>query len=215
MSGTSYSKHPFNPLLSSSHLKEFTVLDVQLDHPSQRTNREITEEGNIVMGDVEVIRSDDFGVSNDTIIVRSHLCGVLEPGMLVMGYDLRRSALNNDEYEKYSDLLPDVVLVCRAKDPERKQQQNHNSLQYLYTVTRKKKSCKSKKQKSNANGDMEQSDSIPFSMYVWIDYILLSDRQMPFKLSKQTWIQYTWIYYHYYSILRNIHCLLIGIFNSI
>ena len=126
MSGTSYSKHPFNPLLSSSHLKEFTVLDVQLDHPSQRTNREITEESNIVMGDVEVIRSDDFGVSNDTIIVRSHLCGVLEPGMLVMGYDLRRSALNNDEYEKYSDLLPDVVLVCRAKDPERKQQQKKN-----------------------------------------------------------------------------------------
>ena len=146
MSGTSYSKHPFNPLLSSSHLKEFTVLDVQLDHPSQRANREITEESNIVMGDMEVIRSDDFGVSNDTIIVRSHLCGVLEPGMLVMGYDLRRSALNNDEYEKYSDLLPDVVLVCRAKDPERKQQQNHNSLQYLYAVARKKKSCKSKNQ---------------------------------------------------------------------
>ena len=113
-------------------------MDVQLDHPSQRTNREITEEINIVMGDVEVIRSDDFGVSNDTIIVRSHLCGVLEPGMLVMGYDLRRSALNNDEYEKYSDLLPDVVLVCRAKDPERKQQQNHNSLQYLYAVAKKR-----------------------------------------------------------------------------
>ena len=126
MSGTSYSKHPFNPLLNSNHLKEFTVLDVQLDHPSQRTNREITEEGSIVMGDVEVIRSDDFGVSNETIIVRSHLCGVLEPGMLVMGYDLRRSALNNDEYEKYADLLPDVVLVCRAKDPERKQKQNKN-----------------------------------------------------------------------------------------
>lgn len=141
-------------------------MDVQLDHPSQRANREITEESNIVMGDVEVIRSDDFGVSNDTIIVRSHLCGVLEPGMLVMGYDLRRSALNNDEYEKYSDLLPDVVLVCRAKDPERKQQQNHNSLQYQYAVARKKKSCKSKNQKSNANRDMEQSDSIPFSSMV-------------------------------------------------
>ena len=84
-------------------------MDVQLDHPSQRANREITEESNIVMGDVEVIRSDDFGVSNDTIIVRSHLCGVLEPGMLVMGYDLRRSALNNDEYEKYSDLLPECA----------------------------------------------------------------------------------------------------------
>lgn len=141
-------------------------MDVQLDHPSQRTNREITEESNIVMGDVEVIRSDDFGVSNDTIIVRSHLCGVLEPGMLVMGYDLRRSALNNDEYEKYSDLLPDVVLVCRAKDPERKQQQNHNSLQYQYAVARKKKSCKSKNQKGYENRDMEQSDSIPFSSMV-------------------------------------------------
>ena len=114
MSGTSYSKHPFNPLLSSSHLKEFTVLDVQLDHPSQRANREITEESNIVMGDVEVIRSDDFGVSNDTIIVRSHLCGVLEPGMLVMGYDLRRSALNNDEYEKYSDLLPETMMSMKS-----------------------------------------------------------------------------------------------------
>ena len=126
VSGTSYSKHPFNPLLNSSHLKEFTVLDVQADHPSQRKNNAAPEDSSIVMGDIEVIRSEDFGVSNETVIIRSHLCGVLEPGMLVMGYDLRRSALNNDEYEKYSDLLPDVVLVCRAKDPERKQQQKKN-----------------------------------------------------------------------------------------
>lgn len=128
MSGTSYSKHPFNPLLNSSHLKEFTVLDVQVDQPSQRKNQALPEQSDIVMGDVEVIRSDDFGVSNETVIVRSHLCGMLEPGMLVMGYDLRRSALNNDEYEKYSDMLPDVVLVCKAKDPERKHKKNKERL---------------------------------------------------------------------------------------
>ena len=62
MSGTSYSKHPFNPLLSSSHLKEFTVLDVQLDHPSQRTNREITEESKVQIVPVKAAQAQYYRV---------------------------------------------------------------------------------------------------------------------------------------------------------
>ena len=41
-----------------------------------------------------------------------------------MGYDLRRSSINNDEYEKYLNDMPDVILVCRAKDPEQKKKKN-------------------------------------------------------------------------------------------
>ena len=117
VTGISYNKKPFNPLLHYGNLKEFTVLDVQLDDPSKAKTP--LSEG-YAMADVEVIRSDDFGVTDETVIVRSHLGGILEPGMLVMGYDLRRSSINNDEYEKYLNDMPDVILVCRAKDPEQK-----------------------------------------------------------------------------------------------
>ena len=117
VTGISYNKKPFNSLLHYDNLKEFTVLDVQLDDPSKAKTP--LSEG-YAMADVEVIRSDDFGVTDETVIVRSHLGGILEPGMLVMGYDLRRSSINNDEYEKYLNDMPDVILVCRAKDPEQK-----------------------------------------------------------------------------------------------
>ena len=98
------------------------MLDVQLDDPSKAKTP--LSEG-YAMADVEVIRSDDFGVTDETVIVRSHLGGILEPGMLVMGYDLRRSAINNDEYEKYLSNMPDVILVCRAKNPEQKKKRKN------------------------------------------------------------------------------------------
>ena len=96
VSSLTYSKFPFTSLLSSYNLREFTVLDVQLDNPA--CPKDSPAYG---LADIEVIRSDTFGVSDDSLIVRSHLGQLLQPGDLVMGYDLRTQALNCPELEKY------------------------------------------------------------------------------------------------------------------
>lgn len=89
-----YSKYPFNSLLSSKHLKEFTVLDVQLDNPALQGSNE-----RIAMADIEIIRNDS---TEDSIIIRSHLGLLLKPGDIALGYDLRCVSFNSSELEKYN-----------------------------------------------------------------------------------------------------------------
>ena len=90
-----FSKHAFASLLTSKQLREFTVLDVQLDDPSMaRANAGET----FAMADVEVMRNDS---NDDSIVVRSHLGLLLKPGDTVMGYDLRSVSFNLEELDKY------------------------------------------------------------------------------------------------------------------
>ena len=83
-------------------MKEFTVLDViPVDENVHRGhNHNSTEK--YMIADIEVIRSDDFGVTDNSVIVRSHLGHLLQPGDLAMGYDLRTTVWNSDELDKYS-----------------------------------------------------------------------------------------------------------------
>lgn len=96
ISSLTYSKYPFTCLLSSASLREFTVLDVQLENPACPK-----EDPRYGFADIEVIRSDAFGVSDDSLVVRSHLGNLLQPGDLVLGYDLRTQAMNSPDLEKF------------------------------------------------------------------------------------------------------------------
>ena len=81
-------------------MKEFTVLDVAPINEHYGDPKISTEKYEIA--DIEVIRSDDFGVTDNSVIVRSHLGHILQPGDLAMGYDLRTTVWNSDELDKYS-----------------------------------------------------------------------------------------------------------------
>lgn len=96
ISSLTYSKYPFTSLLSSANLREFTVLDVQLENPACPK-----EDPRYGFADIEVIRSGAFGVSDDSLVVRSHLGNLLQPGDLVLGYDLRTQAMNSPDLEKF------------------------------------------------------------------------------------------------------------------
>ena len=88
-----FTKNNFNSLLVSKHLKEFTVLDIQLDNPSLLNSKET-----FAMADIEVFRND---TNDDSVLVRSHLGLLLKPGDVVLGYDLRSVSFNSDEVDKY------------------------------------------------------------------------------------------------------------------
>lgn len=95
-----YSKHPFTSLLTPSSLREFTVLDVipiasgdapsSSKKPSETSSSESSKRPKYSLSEVEVIRSDDFGVNDNSCVVKSHLGHLLQPGDLVLGYDMRR-----------------------------------------------------------------------------------------------------------------------------
>ena len=107
-----YWRQPFGALAAIPEMVEFIVLDVEFDTWTK---------GKWALADIEVARSSDMGVNDDTYWVKSHLGGVLHPGDTAMGYFLANSNLNNPEYEgmlKSIDNLPDVVLIKKVF-PER------------------------------------------------------------------------------------------------
>ena len=135
--GTEYWKYPFAPVMTRRHLTEFTVLDV--------------EEDNGKVWNVELARTQDLGVNDDRVTVRSHLGYLLKPGDSCQCYDLRRinlSGSNDDEIE--SDHL-DVVIV-RKNWPTKKNKKRNWVLKRL----RKEAAEGEKAGKSEEDKDMEE-----------------------------------------------------------
>lgn len=112
MNSTAFWKSPFRAISSASQLVEYCVVDVT---PLGKTR------GKFELVEVEVARSSDFG-SNDTIFrTVSHLGRYLQPGDLVLGYDVQASNFNNDDLIPLKGKsLPDVVLVKKVHPNRRK-----------------------------------------------------------------------------------------------
>lgn len=117
LSAAAFFKHPVMPLQSEARLEEFTVLDVE---PISRGGGGSGGGGKAAAGKkgtkamIEVALSADFGVNDNTHHVCSHLGGILQPGDLVMGYDLGHANISTDEddlTEEQLANLPTAVLV--------------------------------------------------------------------------------------------------------
>lgn len=119
-----YWRQPFDALAAIPEMIEFVVLDVEF---TGRTK------GKWALADIEVARSSDMGVNDDTFWVKSHLGGILHPGDTAMGYFLANSNLNNPEYEgmlKTIRNLPDAVLVKKVF-PERQKRKPGRKMRML------------------------------------------------------------------------------------
>ena len=114
---------------TSNRMVRFTVLDVELCGESSRFDVEDGEhipktKGPIphALADVEVARESDFGRNDETFRCVTHLGNVLNPGDVVLGYDLASSVLSGaaewdmDKCFQSNFEMPDIVLVKKAKD---------------------------------------------------------------------------------------------------
>eukprot|EP00735_Rhodelphis_limneticus_P002388 TRINITY_DN1323_c0_g1::TRINITY_DN1323_c0_g1_i1::g.20034::m.20034 TRINITY_DN1323_c0_g1::TRINITY_DN1323_c0_g1_i1::g.20034 ORF type:complete len:546 (-),score=158.05,sp/Q55BF2/NMD3_DICDI/47.77/2e-161,NMD3/PF04981.8/1.6e-68 TRINITY_DN1323_c0_g1_i1:55-1626(-) len=101
----------FDPLCSTSHLLEFTVLDVE-------DTRERV--GKFRMVDVQVARTRDLGVNDQIYYVRSHLGNIINPGDTVLGYDLTTLVFNEMGLANVKQALPEIVLVKKSYPANRK-----------------------------------------------------------------------------------------------
>jgi len=111
MNATAFWKSPFRAISSASQLVEYVVLDAT---PLGKAR------GKWELAEVEVARSSDFG-SNDTIFhTTTHLGKMLQPGDLVLGYDVQTSNFNQDDLTPLKGKnLPDVILMKKVH-PNRK-----------------------------------------------------------------------------------------------
>ncbi|KAI8865357.1 NMD3-domain-containing protein, partial [Ramicandelaber brevisporus] len=115
---TAFWRQPFYAMCSAREQREFVVLDVQPCGPVK---------GKHVLADIEVARVSDFGRNDTTYFARSHLGAILRPGDFAFGYDLSRSNVNNDDFERLDrGDIPDVILVKKSYHNRRKKAKARN-----------------------------------------------------------------------------------------
>ncbi|KAH9923456.1 NMD3-domain-containing protein [Epithele typhae] len=125
IASTIFWRAPFDALASATDLVEFTVLDVEPAAPRR---------GKWVQADAQVALSgafrshadgdaamDDGGGAELIFHTRTHLGGILQPGDAALGYFLRNTNANSDDFAALpAHRVPDVVLVKKAYPNRRK-----------------------------------------------------------------------------------------------
>ncbi|EER02194.1 hypothetical protein, conserved [Perkinsus marinus ATCC 50983] len=120
LAGIEYWKNPFEPLLTRRHLVEFTVLNVEEDTSRARAATTFNRRGQkaYTMVDLELMRTENSGEAAagdpEIITVRSHLGGVLQPGDLCAGYDLRTVNVSGIDEEMLEKTNLDVIIVKKT-----------------------------------------------------------------------------------------------------
>lgn len=112
-----YWKKPLEPVATRSQMTEFVVLnveDVESLEAGSKPKHHLAGRGKMKLADIEVARSQDLGVNDDRLIVRSHLGAILRPGNRVLGYDLRYINLGGLDEESREATRADVFLVRKV-----------------------------------------------------------------------------------------------------
>ena len=148
LDGDAYWRNPLKPLASQRTLTTYVVLDIELvgargggpdwdDAASVRSMRSAgagastagrTSVGSHIsrfqLADVTVARSADLGANDSTLRCRTHLGAVLNVGDTVLGYDLQRLNITDDDFVEHAqrdkDAIPDCVLVRKSYQEKRK-----------------------------------------------------------------------------------------------
>jgi nonsense-mediated mRNA decay protein 3 len=103
-----YWRHPFLSVSTPKQLKEFTIMDIELD--ANRRHVFGRESNKHELADAWVVRSSEIG--GKQIHTKTHLGHLLNIGDLAMGFDLSSSNCNDDNLDllKPED-IPDVILI--------------------------------------------------------------------------------------------------------
>ncbi|EMD43728.1 nonsense-mediated mRNA decay protein, putative [Entamoeba histolytica KU27] len=109
-------QHPFDALTNSKNLVEYYVVEVtKIGKPV----------GQYQLADCQIIKSEDFGVTEDylyvkTIFGKTIFGNTIREGETALGYDLVNLNANNDNFESYQQrgleegTLPEVILIGRG-----------------------------------------------------------------------------------------------------
>ncbi|KAL7721079.1 60S ribosomal export protein NMD3 [Entamoeba marina] len=109
--GHQFFLHPFKSLTNATKLVEYYVVEIE------KIGKPI---GKYQLADVQIIKSEDFGVNEDYLHVKTVFGNTLREGETALGYDILNMNTNDDLFEAFSakcldnGSLPEVILVGRG-----------------------------------------------------------------------------------------------------
>ena len=116
--GATYWKHMFKALCGKERLTEFIVLNIEDVDFDVNTSKAAARQ-KFKMARLEVVRASEYGQSDKSFIVNTHLGEFITYNDTVLGYDLNQITLSDlEDYEndtqKNKHELPDVVIVRKC-----------------------------------------------------------------------------------------------------
>jgi nonsense-mediated mRNA decay protein 3 len=114
INSTQYWSNPFTPILYSEQLQTCIVLDLE--------QKQINKTQNHIM-EVEIARYSDFGINNQTFILRTHLGKIIKIGDHVLGYDMTTANVTDPNYESivsHGYRPQEIILACKSNKTENK-----------------------------------------------------------------------------------------------
>ncbi len=109
-----YWRHPFRPICNSKQLKEFTIMDIEVEN--NRPHSYGRESIKHTMADAWVMKTCDLTNNNQQQYhTKTHLGRLLNSGDKAMGFDFLNSNINDENLDNIKpENLPDVVLVKKV-----------------------------------------------------------------------------------------------------
>ena len=134
VSGVTYWANPFRSICSAPRLQSYDVLDSEQLETVQDGYGRTTPTGAVrraadqqrrdsryCLADATIVRAEDLGKDENTLIVRTHLGYLLKAGDLAHGYDLKNATFDLEDdpaaarvSRRALDDLPDVLLVKKG-----------------------------------------------------------------------------------------------------
>ena len=123
LDSTQYWRSPPGVIQATKQLVEYIVLDIE---PVRGEYGRPVSVGPHVLADAEVVKASEFGHTDGTMHIRTHMGGVLKPGDTALGYDLASANFNTSELDSHGGTvdLPDVVLVRKSFAEKRRRRKN-------------------------------------------------------------------------------------------
>lgn len=144
-----YWRYSFKSLLDIRQLVEYDVFNVQVVSPEFNVGG-----SKYVMADVEVACVTDYG---KLLYVRTHLGHILKPGDRALGYDLYGANNNDNELDKYQNLvIPEVILIKKSNEEKRQRKRGKPRPWKLKSLDKKLDESKGRGYEEKMNTEYEE-----------------------------------------------------------
>ena len=111
-----YWKDPFKALLGRERLTEFIVLDIEHIDTNMNDSRAAIKQ-KFKQVKIQIARTSDFGVNEQTFFVNCHLGEILNYNDTVLGYDLEQvNTADLDTFlQKTNRKIPEVIVIKKPQ----------------------------------------------------------------------------------------------------
>ncbi|XP_021568659.1 60S ribosomal export protein NMD3 isoform X4 [Carlito syrichta] len=166
--GSTFWSHPFNSLCHPKQLEEFIVMDCSIVRDLKRSAGAGMISKKHTLGEVWVQKTSEMNTDKQ-YFCRTHLGHLLNPGDLVLGFDLANCNLNDEHVNKMNaDRVPDVVLIKKSYDRTKRQRRRNWKLKEL-ARDRENMDTDDERQYQDFLEDLEEDEAIRKNINIYRD----------------------------------------------